>query len=194
MLAAMAWVAPPPTPRPPKNDVHAHVVNHHHAGIAKRPSLALRLVPGDLEGSCLLLPCGAGPGHAPWATSPLTFSLRIAPSSRYGVVPLRPGLSPAELKRRFMTDRGVLVAPLGHGLFLGRPKIARSRLLPYYDRDLLRRGDSRPKLSDGPAAGRFGFAATYFPSERLGLHLHGSLGGAWSLGLSLVFRPSGLWF
>lgn len=96
--------------------------------------------------------------------------------------------------RNLVTERGVRVASVGYGLYLGRPKLPKSVLTLYYDRTLERRWDGRPKLSDVPIGGQFGLGATLFITPQVGVHVEASAGSRWFVGASLVIRPSFLQF
>jgi hypothetical protein len=89
-----------------------------------------------------------------------------------------------------VTDKGVLVGRLGYGLYLGRPKLPRSKLFVYYDQDLRLNGADGKlnSLFRDPTRG-FGADSTLFLTRELGVQASLRLGTRWFVGLSLLYRP-----
>jgi hypothetical protein len=77
---------------------------------------------------------------------------------------------------------GLLVARIGHGLYLGHAPLPRPALFTYQEQM-----KAKPSLS--PTGVRIGIDGTLFFTPHLGLHFEVSGGGSWFGGLSFVYRP-----
>jgi hypothetical protein len=80
------------------------------------------------------------------------------------------------------SDQGLLVAHVGHGLYLGHPPAVRAELFPY--REYVR---AQPSLSY--AGVQLGMDGTLFLTRHLGLRFDVSAGSAMYGGISLIYQP-----
>lgn len=83
------------------------------------------------------------------------------------------------------TIYGLLVARVGYGFYLGRPKVPRGELYVYYDRERQLFGED-PRTVPSYLRHGIGVEGTLFLTPRVGVHFDARLGTTWSAGLSLV--------
>jgi hypothetical protein len=80
------------------------------------------------------------------------------------------------------SDKGLLVARVGHGLYLGHPPPVRAELFPY--REYIK---AKPSLSY--AGAQVGIDGTLFLTRHFGLRFDISGGSAMYGGISVIYRP-----
>jgi hypothetical protein len=83
------------------------------------------------------------------------------------------------------TDKGMLLAPVGRGLYVGRLSFPRSQIA----RATARGAEAwNANLRSPPAAGtRIGLDGSVFLTRDMGVHFEVSAGRSWFAGLSLVY-------
>jgi len=93
-----------------------------------------------------------------------------------------------------LTSNGLLVARIGYGLFLGRPRAPpRGELFVYYDHQLRVNAGDDPGTIPPYNRHRVGVGATLFLGPQIGLHVDAHVGRSWATGVSLIFPSPKSW-